>query len=119
MAYDACQISVNLKNVTKEDLLKVNKSIRRLKAENIELRFPDLGDPAKARFILFSHTSLVNLSDGGSQNFAPLIWKSKKIEHIVKITIAAETLALLEGAENRCLMNQYCRNCSIIKKEKR
>ena len=107
LAYDACQISVNIKNVTKEDLLKVNKSIRRLKAENVESKFSHQGDPAKARFISFCDASLANLSDRGSQggfiiilqgengNFARLIRKSKKIKHTVKSTIAAETLTWL------------------------
>ena len=32
-------------------------------------------------------------------NKCPLLWRSKKLERVVKSTIAAETLALNEGAE--------------------
>ena len=104
-----------------------------MKAENIELRFPDLGDPAKARFISFSDASLGNLSDGGSQggfiifpqgengNFAPLILKSEKIKHTVESTNAAETLALHECVENCFLTKSVLQvlKCSVIKKTKR
>ena len=69
-------------------------------------------DKWKARLVSFSDASLANLKNGGSQGggiifivgengkYAPLSWNSKKIKRMVKSTIAAETLALLEGSEN-------------------
>ena len=70
----------------------------------------------KAQLVSFSDASLANLKNGGSQGgvimfivgengeYAPLSWNSKKIKGMVKSTIAAETLALLEGSENCFLL---------------
>ena len=37
---------------------------------------------------------------GSNEKYAPIHWQSKKIKHVVKSTIAAERLELLETAEN-------------------
>ena len=37
---------------------------------------------------------------GSNGNYAPIHWQSKKIKRVVKSTIAAETLELLEAAEH-------------------
>ena len=72
----------------------------------------DLGDVKGVELISFSDASPGNLKDGASQgghiiflvskngNYSPISWQSKKIWHVVKSTLAAETLALQEGAEN-------------------
>ena len=37
---------------------------------------------------------------GKNGNYSPISWQSKKIRRVIKSTIAAETLALQEGAES-------------------
>ena len=37
---------------------------------------------------------------GKNGNYSPISWQSKKIHPVIKSTLAAETLALQEGAEN-------------------
>ena len=120
LVYDACEISTSVKNVTVEDVTQANKVIRKAKSHTVRLRFRDLGDVKRAELISFSDASLGNLKDGASQggghiiflagksgNYSPISWQSKKIQHEVKSTLAAETLVLhdQEGAEN-CYMLQ-------------
>ena len=112
LAHDACEISTSVKNATVEDVMQANKVIRKAKSNTVRLRFRDLGDVKTAELISFSDASLGNLKDGASQgghiiclvgkngNYSPISWQSKKIRPVVKSTLAAETLALQEGAEN-------------------
>ena len=69
----------------------------------------------------FSDTAFANLSDNGSQGAfiiflrdkkglcCPLYWESRKIRRVVKSTLAAETLALVDGAE-ACVFNKHVLN---------
>ena len=110
-----------MKSATVEDQLRAYKTIKKLKFNEVKLRFPNIGQVEKAHLVSFSDASLANLKNGGSQGggiisivgengeYAPLSWNSKKIKRMVKSTIAAETLALLEGSENCFLLG------SIIK----
>ena len=78
---DSCQVSVSCKDTTIEDLFKANKSVKKLKS--CLLAIPQPG--------------FLERSNG---KYAPIHWQSKKIKRVVKSTIAAETLELLEAAEH-------------------
>ena len=68
---------------------------------------------------MFHDASFGNLLDGGSQggfivflvdkngNSNPLIWASRRIKRVVKSTLAAETLSLVEAAENAFLLAKF------------
>ena len=111
ISFDICQISVNLKMATKEDVLRTNKCIHKMKTVEMKLHFPDIGDLDEASLVCYSNASLANLKDAGSQGsfiifiigsnkkYVPLKWQSRKIKRVVKSTLAAETMALLEGTE--------------------
>ena len=70
------------------------------------------GDVSKASLGCYIDASFANLKDAGSQGgfivfivgrnqkYAPLMWQSRKIKRVVKSTLAAETMALLEGTES-------------------
>ena len=121
ISFDTCQLSSSLKNATVEDQFSANKTIKKQKSNEVKLRFPNIGQAEKAQLVSFSDASLANLKNGGSQGggiifivrengeYTPLSWNSKKIKQMVKSTIAAEMLALLEGSENCFLLG------SIIK----
>ena len=111
LAYDACEISTSVKSATVEDVMQANKVVRKAKSNTVRLRFRDLGDVKRADLISFSDASLGNLKDGASQgghiflvgkngNYSPISWQSKKIRHIIKSTLSAETLVLQESAES-------------------
>ena len=109
IAYDVCQTSNSTKEATVKDLVNANKALRKMKSEEVELIFPNLGDVNKVEFLCFADTSLGNLTGNASQivyitfllgenkRYAPIAWQSKKIPPVVNSTLAAETLALQEG----------------------
>ena len=111
LVYDACEISTSVENATVEDVMQANEVIRKAKSNTVGLRFRDLGNVKRAELTSLSDASLGNLKDasqgghiiflvGKNGNYSPNSWQSKKIWHVVKSTLAAETLALQEGAEN-------------------
>ena len=112
ISFDSCQVSVSCKDTTIEDLFKANESVKKLKSEHVSLQYPNLGSLKEARIVGYNDAAFANLKDSGSQEgftiflagsngkYAPIHWQSKKIKRVVKSTIAAETLELLEAAEH-------------------
>ena len=112
ISFDSCQVSVSCKDATIEDLFKANESVKKLKLEHVSLQYPNLGSLKEARIVGYNDAAFANLKDSGSQggfiiflagsngNYAPIHLQSKKIKRVVKSTIAAETLELLEAAEH-------------------
>ena len=111
MSFGACEISTSIKDATVSDLIHANKNIRRLKAEQIALQFPNLGSIEECIIVYYSDALFANLRNASSQGgyimflykdekkFAPISWKSKRIQRVVKSTLAAATLALVEALE--------------------
>ena len=78
----------------------------------VHLKYPCLKNIEKARIVVYSDASYKNLTNCGSQgahiilvcdeedHCAPIQWQSKKVKRVVKSTMAAECLALLDGVEN-------------------
>ena len=111
MAFDACNAAVSLKNATIRDIKNANKSIRKAKAKEINIKFNNIGNLKQGEIVCFTDASFRNLKGEGSQgghiiflkgtdNFSPITWQSKKIKRIVKSTLAAEALALDEAADS-------------------
>ena len=111
MAFDACNAAVSLKNATIKDIKSINKSIRKAKAKESNIKFNNIGNLKQGEIICFTDASFRNLKGEGSQgghiiflkgneNFSPITWQSKKIKRIVKSTLAAEALALDEAADS-------------------
>lgn len=59
-----CQQSIDFAKTTVGDVLKVNKSVKRLKLENISLKFPNLGILNNAKLIALCDALLNNLGNG-------------------------------------------------------
>ena len=114
--FDTCMISTNINRCTVADLLLANKIVRKVKGTEQSIWFPNLGDVTSLSIVVYADASYANLQDGGSQGghvvllvnpdrlCCPLIWSSKRIKRVVKSTIAAETLSLVEGVEAGYLM---------------
>ena len=118
ISFDICQASVNLTNES-DNIKRINKCIKRLKSENHVLKFVPVNFKS-ARIVCFADASFANLQSGASQGgfiifvesenrCFPLFWQSKKLKRVVKSTLSAETMALMEGAEHCFLLK------SIIK----
>ena len=111
IAYEVCDLSTSYKTATVGDLLRMNKVIRLVKGEVMRLKFPRIHNLERCTIEVFSDASFGNLQGEGSQGAiiafmkdergerCPLYWHTRKIRRVVKSTLAAETMALLEGAE--------------------
>ena len=121
ISYDVCQLSV--KDGASSDQMnvkKINKIIKRLKHNNVHINFPKM-NLSKTKLICFTDASFGNLPDGASQGgyivflvaengkCAPLTWQSRKLRRVVKSTLSAETMALMEGVECSILLRAIFR----------
>ena len=109
LAYDVCELSTSRKTGTVELLLRCNKIIKKAKYNTVFLYYPKLDlDTLAVR--CYADASYGNLSDGGSQGgmfielvsdtgSAPIEWQSKRLKRTPKSTLAAETIAMVDGIE--------------------
>ena len=104
VSFDVLEFSLKLKSAAVEDLLRVNKCIKKVKLADVHLLFRKL-DLKSARLVSWSDAAFANLSDkvssgsgyvimlvDGRNACCPLVWRSNKIKRVVKSTIAAEAL---------------------------
>ena len=110
IGFEVCQIASNLKNPTTEDLIFVNKIIKRLCETQYHLTYRPTTEDHK--IVLSTDASFGNLPNGGSQgahlihlvgddNTCNLIsWQFKRIKRIAKSSLTSETLALSEGVNS-------------------
>ena len=74
----------------------------------VAIKFSALDDIVKATFLTCHDSSYANLTNGGSQgghiiflldsymNVAPVSWRSKRLQRVVKSMLGAETLSLVD-----------------------
>ena len=95
---------------TVKDILKANKVIEHVQNTTSDIKFPVFSSINDIEIKVFTDASYANLPDGGSQgghvvfltdgvNSCPIAWQGKKVQRVVRSTLAAETLALVEGCE--------------------
>ena len=111
VAFYVCELTTKFGKVTYDDIQKANKVVKRLKYEQISLKYSFKGDLKEAKLLTFCDTLFANLTYGGSQegiivflgdrngNVLPLSWSFRRLKRVVKSTLAAETLILVEAAE--------------------
>ena len=111
VAFDVCELSTVVSNATVEDVIRANKVVKKVKQRNVTLQFKALDGSDGYSLECYSDASFGNLPGGGSQGGfviflvdsngikCPLTWQSKKVRRVVKSTLAAETLSLLDAAE--------------------
>ncbi|XP_066911985.1 uncharacterized protein [Clytia hemisphaerica] len=110
--FDCCELASKMKNATVADILDANKVLKKLQ-NDVMIKLPPLKDINHLKFVVHSDASYANLNDGGSQGgyiillsddiskkLSPIAWQSKRIKRVVKSTLAAEMLALVEAAES-------------------
>ena len=112
VCFENLELSVSMKDPKIEDIIKANKVVKKLRYDDSYVCFPQLGKIKQMRLALFCDASYANLSDGASsaggfivflvgenQVSCPLAWKANKIKRVVRSTLAAETLSLVEGLD--------------------
>ena len=89
MVFDACQHASKIKYGKVEHLMEANKVIRRIKSEQVDLKFHNL-ESGQLSLLVYTNVSLGNLPDGGTQGgyiiylpnekgkAIPICWNSRR-----------------------------------------
>ena len=84
---------------------------QRKKNPKSQIDIPDLGNLERLKTVAYSDASFGNLTVGGSQGgymyflvgnndkYMPIAWQSKRIRRVIKTTLAAESLSMVDLAE--------------------
>ena len=111
ISFEVNQLSVLFKHATVTELLRINKLVSMLLRDHCKVMFPMLDKIERCTIECFSDAAFSNLPDGSSQGAfilflrdfsgkrCPIYWQSRKLRRVVKSTLAAETMAMLEAAE--------------------
>ena len=111
ISFDVCELSSILEKAKIDDLLRANKVVKYLRSKVVKLQYPKLNNTSQVSIECYCDASFGNLERGGSQggyiifiadeygNKCPVTWQSRRLRRVVKSTLAAETLALLDAAE--------------------
>lgn len=118
IAFDVRRIAGRIHQSTVKDIIEMNKLIKKTKAEELIIKFPQLENLRECRLVVFSDSSFANLEDSGSQgarviflvdksqNAALMNWNSKRLRRVVRSTLAAETLALSDAVDTAYMINK-------------
>ena len=117
ISFTVCEASTKVNSATVADLLRINKTIKKLKSTPSYIKFPRL-DLRSLNIKVFMDASFNNLPNGGSQDgqivflcddnnkCCPLSWNSSRIRRVVRSTIGAETLPLIEGCDTALYISE-------------
>ncbi|XP_064616270.1 uncharacterized protein LOC135480371 [Liolophura sinensis] len=67
LMFDSSTLAAGVKNATVQNVVELNKVIRKMQAERVVLKFQHLGNTELQQLVVFSDSSLGNLSDGATQ----------------------------------------------------
>ena len=121
VSYETTELSVNFNRATVADMIRLNKLVSVAKSKHVKIVFPRVNSIEDCILECYADSSFANLSDGGSQGGyviflrdsmgirCPLLWQSRKIRRVVKSTLSAEALALLDCAESAVFLSGIIR----------
>ena len=112
ISFEVLELSCSLKDPQVQHILQANKCVKNFQEDEWKVTFPNLGRIDPLKLIVFSDASHANLPDGFSSagsfviflvgqdgRNCPLSWQSKKIQRVVKSTIATESLAMVKATD--------------------
>ena len=129
IAFETCELHVLLKNGTISEVVRLNKLIDRVKRSNLSINFPKMGSIDACHLEAYCDASYANVQNGKSQGGfiifvvnpegekCPIFWQSRAIRRVVKSTLAAETLALVECAETSAYIAMILQELTSVKLE--
>ena len=122
MCFEVVELSTHFKNATVRDMIAANKAVRKLLTHDYKILYPPLVLDNELRIVLYSDSAYKNLSDGvgtcggyivfladREHRSCPISWSSKKLQRVVNSTMAAETLALVNGIKDAIYMQAVLR----------
>lgn len=110
ISFSACQSSTKVSSAKYADILEINKIIRYLSYHDSVLKIPVFNSLSCLTLLAYSDAAYANLPDSHSQgayiifmsdgeHSCPISWASHKLKRVVRSTLAAESLALLEACD--------------------
>ena len=117
ISFNLSELSNSVNHATVEHILSANRVLKNAQNKLVTLTFPYMENLMQCKLVAYSYASYNNLENGSSQggfciflknsygNLSLIMWQSKKIHRIVKSTMAAETLALVDAAEASCWLS--------------
>ena len=111
IAFAICELNSTIKNATINHLIEASKVLKNVINWKVILTFPQMQNVDECSLATYSDSSYNNLNNGGSQGdfliflmdktgrLSPIMWQSKRICQVIKSTMAAETLALVDALE--------------------
>ena len=110
LSFDVADLRSKFKCATVKDLFQANKVVAKARCNPVTIKL-GVESLENCQLVCYNDASFGNLSTGGSQGgyviflkscydtYTPISWESKKLRRVVKSTMAAETLELVECAE--------------------
>ena len=95
-SFEGCQISNYGNDPKVKTIIEANKTVRKLKTDQLKIMFPNLGDPKQIKVVVYGDGSHAALPSGASQGgniiflasqngeAAPVSWKSKRLDRVTK-----------------------------------
>ena len=126
VGYDVLELSTKSRSACVGDLRRAEKMLHRLSESEANLLYPCLGPSKDWSLVLFADASHANLPDGVSSTLGyviflvgvgrscPLAWRSGKIQRVVRSSLAAETMALVEGIEEMLFMRKVMSDLGLL-----
>ena len=112
IAFEVCELGAKVPFATISDLLSLNHLVKRIQTTHMNLFFPNMESSNEYIIKCYTDASYRSLPLEGSQagfiifiatpdekKMCPIFWQSKKIDRMVDSSLAAEAVALNEGAK--------------------
>lgn len=111
IAFEVCELSGLCSKATVGDLMRLNKLIERVRTGHWKVFMPRMEKLEECSLECFSDASFANMAGSGSQGGfviflrsgdgrrCPIYWQSRRIRRVVKSTLSAEAMALVECTE--------------------
>ena len=130
IACEVMELSTCFKKATVRNLKEVNKCIKMVKSEKVNVVCPKLGHVPGWKIMTFGDGAHANLPDnvsssGGHIVFlvdengssGPLIWASNKIQRIVRSSLLAEAMTMQYYVESSLFIKEIYMMYSVVKEE--
>ena len=121
-AFETCQASTKITIASRSEINLVNKTIKKLQQNDWKLMYPKL-DLRSVYIAIFTDASWKNLPKKGSQEgfvvfladdkkrCCPIKWVSRRCKRVAISTLAAETLAAVDGVDSAILIKEILMHC--------
>ena len=118
IAFEVSRLASRVNKAKVYDLIEVNKLVKKVKSEEVVVKFPKLNNLQKCKLVIYADAGFANVEDCGSQgahiiflvdeenNSVPLSWSSTRIKRVARSTLTAETLALNDAVDKAQMINK-------------